>query len=289
MVKNVLTALVTLLLVLALLELSLFLVGLGFKSRIDVVDGDLESDTVRIVCIGESTTFGLRVDKSQAYPAVIERKLPEVLGREVKVYNLGIYAQTSTTILRTFERNLLLFRPQLVIVNMGHNDFSRSLNRQNTVRDPKLPMTLTKLLYQLRVYRAYKLLMDSRNEANRETHKAGQKVLLARYNRAAEKRALKTKAFKDAAKAQLEFNTQRMIAIAQRHEVDLVFVGYLDSGATPIMQRIVENEGAPWVDVRTSRALDLYVSRDKWHPSPTGHEHIADRILQHIVRDELID
>jgi lysophospholipase L1-like esterase len=290
MVKNLLTTLATLVVLVALFELTLFLVGLRYKARIDLRDPDLDPATRRVVCIGESTTYGARVERSEAFPVVLERHLRAIDGIDVKIYNLGVPGVTSTTILRNFEANLIEFAPRLVIVNMGANDFSVSLSQQSSIRDSELPLSWAKLLYRSRTFRLYKLLTDVHNRRNVVGEgETGQPTLVASYEVAQEAGKRENAAFLASAAAQLDFNTRQIVSLARRRDVRVLLVGYLRSRANDSMRATAESLGVPWADVTPEGPLGPFLSGDRFHPNPAGHRHIARRIAAAIEANGLLD
>lgn len=87
----------------------------------------------RILMIGDSTTFGNRVRDEASYPAVVQRLLTERHpGRCIEVINAGIEsAHSYQQLLRT--RDLYVrFRPDVVTVYLGWNDFARQLMMGDT-------------------------------------------------------------------------------------------------------------------------------------------------------------
>jgi lysophospholipase L1-like esterase len=83
----------------------------------------------RILCIGDSVTFGFNVDQADAYPrqleALLRRRYP---GRPIEVVNAGVPGWSWVQGLRFFEVYGARLRPDLVIAAHGTNDqFWRAL------------------------------------------------------------------------------------------------------------------------------------------------------------------
>ena len=76
----------------------------------------------RILCLGESTTA---LGGEDSYPSQLEEML-NAQGRQMKftVINEGRISTTSDYILKHLEGNLNTYKPQLVIVMMGINDYA---------------------------------------------------------------------------------------------------------------------------------------------------------------------
>jgi lysophospholipase L1-like esterase len=77
---------------------------------------------VRILALGDSTTFGLCVNDSETWPAQLQKLLNEEAGFEkYEVINGGVTGYTAYQVLRRIEEWLAL-RPRIVILTFGNND-----------------------------------------------------------------------------------------------------------------------------------------------------------------------
>ena len=75
-----------------------------------------------ILCLGESTTAELGVGTGNAYPLFLEQFLnAKNLKTGVRVINKGVPGTTCLHIASNFERNLDLYKPDMVLVMMGVN------------------------------------------------------------------------------------------------------------------------------------------------------------------------
>lgn len=79
--------------------------------------------TYRILCIGDSVTFGYNTDQNTSYPrqleAILERRYPD---REIEVINAGTPGWTWLQGLRFLVRHGVALEPDLVIMAHGVND-----------------------------------------------------------------------------------------------------------------------------------------------------------------------
>ena len=78
---------------------------------------------IRILCVGDSHTFGLPLPEEESYPA----QLGEALARrhpgiEIEVINLGIPSLNSAFVANRLEEQMHQIQPQLVIVWVGINN-----------------------------------------------------------------------------------------------------------------------------------------------------------------------
>src|SRR5262245_10283725 len=79
---------------------------------------------LRVLCLGDSHTYGLWVERSQAYPPQLEA-LWNQRGQSPKlqVLNAGVPGTTSSRLLRELPGLLETFDPDTLIILVGGNDF----------------------------------------------------------------------------------------------------------------------------------------------------------------------
>lgn len=89
-----------------------------------------DSDTKTILFFGDSITAGLGVDKSQAFPALIQDRI-DSLGLNYEVINGGLSGETSAGGLRridwTLQRDI-----DIMILELGGNDGLRGIDLNST-------------------------------------------------------------------------------------------------------------------------------------------------------------
>jgi lysophospholipase L1-like esterase len=94
----------------------------GFRGP-ERVTGDATANVLRIVCIGDSVTFGFNVDQPNTYPRQLEdvlvRRYP---GRRFEVVNAGVPGWTWLQGLRFLELHGLALGPDIVVIGHGSND-----------------------------------------------------------------------------------------------------------------------------------------------------------------------
>ncbi len=86
-----------------------------------------------IVCMGDSLTAGLRVDESEAYPALLAAMLARD-GSPYEVVNAGVSGETSSGALARLDWVLTL-APDIVILETGGNDGLRGVDPALTRRN----------------------------------------------------------------------------------------------------------------------------------------------------------
>ncbi len=90
--------------------------------------------TLRLVCTGDSSTFGLGVPEEAAWPFVLGRLMEAMVGDllEVEVIDAGVPGYTSLQNRVQIERDLLPLRPDVLVwLPTGHNDDARVAGRDD--------------------------------------------------------------------------------------------------------------------------------------------------------------
>lgn len=87
--------------------------------------GPKAADEYRILSLGESTTAAVRLPLEANYSSVLQRELPVLEGRRVRVVNAGVGGYTVAQGHTLLELHGLDLEPDLVLTYFGHNDFIR--------------------------------------------------------------------------------------------------------------------------------------------------------------------
>lgn len=95
-----------------------------------------------IVTLGDSLTEGYGIEKDQAYPALVEKKLLKK-GYPVKIYNAGISGSTTASAPSRLKW-LLKSKPQIVFLALGANDGLRGISIETTKQNLKNTIQLAK-------------------------------------------------------------------------------------------------------------------------------------------------
>ena len=100
-----------------------------------------DSATLRIVCLGDSWTFGANVDETYSYPRQLERVLRRrVPHRRFEVYNLGVMGYSSFQGRQLLARRALALSPDVVVIGFGMNDSSvHGYHDADVAGDPTAP------------------------------------------------------------------------------------------------------------------------------------------------------
>jgi acyl-CoA thioesterase I len=121
--------------------LCLFCVAVGAKSSQAVGS----AETKLILCLGDSLTAGYGLDMSQAYPALLQRKI-DTLGWNFKVINAGLSGETTAGGLRRLDW-FLKRRIDVLILALGGNDALRGVSLDHTEKNLDAILTQTRSRY----------------------------------------------------------------------------------------------------------------------------------------------
>jgi lysophospholipase L1-like esterase len=103
------------------LQIAAFFVQRSTRAQMPVA---WVTGNVRILCLGDSNTYGLWVDRSQAYPQQLEALWNQrVETPKLEVLNLGFPGTNSSRVVRELPGMLETLDPDVVIVMVGVNDF----------------------------------------------------------------------------------------------------------------------------------------------------------------------
>ena len=95
---------------------------------------------LRVICLGDSFTFGEGVRVEDAYPALLERRLGDALApRAVEVWNAGVQAYGTAEAIALFESRLLAAAPDVVTLCFFLNDatdFERTIAEFTAALEP---------------------------------------------------------------------------------------------------------------------------------------------------------
>ena len=116
------------------------------------------SGAVRVLCLGDSFTFGVGVNDSEAYPAQLEGMLrAKYPGREIEVVNAGMPFFDVIDELDYWEQKGRALKPDLVICQFYYNDV-QTMNGESFRREARAKAApysaFRQLLKQSRIYAA---------------------------------------------------------------------------------------------------------------------------------------
>jgi lysophospholipase L1-like esterase len=113
------------------------------KFRDSLIEPGNAEGSLRVICAGDSRTFGIWLNRSvfnydNDYPRLLEERLrSETKGRPVEVINAGVIGYNSAHGLRQLKTTLLAFHPDILVVAFGLNDQLLSWNPALRVSEPR--------------------------------------------------------------------------------------------------------------------------------------------------------
>ena len=128
------------------------LVAHAFASRADPAAART-AEVVRVLCVGDSHTYGLPLPRAESYPAQLEVALAERHpDRVFEVVNHGIPGMNSGFAANRLERQMLQIAPRLVVVWVGINNYWNVVEA-NTDADGSPGLQLRRALLRSRLFR----------------------------------------------------------------------------------------------------------------------------------------
>jgi len=270
---------------LVLLELALRLGGfLMLRRWAAPAATTATAGALRILAIGESTTYGLGVDRDKAYPALLERMLQERSGTKVVVFNTGVPGQTSTSIVRSVDYQLHKYRPDIVISMFGVNDTNEALNDVSSrllfgfyVPDAVAHLRVFKLATIVRDYALSGTILKEDGawsffDPAQQAPKGVWRPNLY-YRR------------------QVELNYGDVIDIIRAYGARLVMTSYMraDPRLRQLLERIARDKDVPYLELYSRETdRDEYFNDDRFHPNERGHEVIATKLADLLEKDGLL-
>jgi len=258
----------------------------------------------RIVCIGDSGTFGIWYGRSlkmhkDNYPEELRVILRERGKNKVEVINAGVVGYTSSHALRQLIAKIVDIEPDIVTLRVGFNDQVRMKNNNSIdyyVEEPS-NFILRNLLYHLHEWRLTRLV--SRINQNLRSKNFPEKENITSYD-------------------EFRKNIERITEVAREHNIKLLLIDYplRDSRTilTPserklarsygaatlpeiskshqayqdIILKITNTEGVTIVDTRSySKAREkensMFSKYDFVHPNRIGAQIIAERLYEKLL------
>jgi lysophospholipase L1-like esterase len=236
--------------------------SLGFRDR--EFEISKPPGTFRIVCVGDSWTFGANVNQKEAYPqrlaGLLERSYP---GAGFEVLNLGTMAYSSRQGLELMRLRVLELYPDLVLIGFGMNDASVAgyrdkdvLGRENAESPGK---QVAQLLEKIEIL---KLLRYAAKVAKHDPWSIGDYMgklvetsgtsaaawLGGRFSETADYEELEP--YTRVSPRDYEANLTAMVQLAGDHGVDVLLL-FNELWITPYrdaVRRVAAREGLAWID-----------------------------------------
>jgi len=241
------------------------------------------TNTFRIICLGDSVTFGCpeKLNKPEdTYPKRLEKLLNKRIQiNRFEVINAGVFGYTSYQGRRYLERDIIKYQPDLVTVHFGPDDAASALyfSDKEQKMQPQWLLNLQNILIKSKFYQLMnKVIFYCKwkffNFQNPKSTKIKSRVSPEDY----------------------KCNLEKMKLIAQKNNFKIIFI-------TPIL--FFENKGILSYEPKyrlpeRALAVDLFpifwqenlaeLFADERHLTPQGHQLVAEAIYNFLVREGIV-
>ncbi len=288
--------------------------SLGFRGP-EVVP-EKSPNEFRVICVGDSCTFGKAVTEGETYPRQLEALLAAELtdGRQPVVVNCGVNGYSGAQYLRMLQWRGLELKPDVVIVGYNLNDFPNVLKKIDDVVVKATPVRETvkravggqrnlDRFNESALYRFVRALIRdmSRAKAWKESER------FAKESSAEIKKAV-AKASSEENMQELELQIASIKEVATAAGAKIAFLlfpyesqVYLETyDRTPIerIREICKRLEVPFVDlaekfrrvaVETDPPRELYLFGDHYHPRPIGYQIVAENVMEVMRQEKWLD
>lgn len=263
--------------------------ALGFRG--EAFDRQRRSeDPPRIICLGDSCTFGWFVDDAHTYPVLLQKRLAEG-GFKAQVINAGVPGYSSWQARVWCEEELFSLRPDVLVLYVGWNDLFEAdpvADSQKSPRAKKWAFLMRKSQFLTLLRHSLTRLKDMRAgpSAPGDRRYTNFDPRFYRYQMEWILQASETRGIRVMLLTLPTSHPPSSDVIAsggaeaKRH---MLYRTYNQS-----IHRLGERRGTVLVDLakRMNGRLDLF--SDFCHPSPAGNEVIAGAIADAMTRDSAI-
>ena len=237
------------------LELALFGIGLFVKGGSRGAEVAAVSDGRRIVCVGDSNTYGIHLEPEQSYPGQLATRLGETRDGPFGVINLGMPGKNSAEVRAELAQHLERHRPEIAIVWIGTNTtWSRAMGHLWEGDDERAVAGWRGALEGLRVVRMVRIFGD-RAERPEPSAVSTEPTARADYvepgEAEQERRRGLPKLAPDELRRRVELDISRIAAICKERGVKLLLIDYpynlrhLNESVNPAIRAAAERAGVP--------------------------------------------
>ncbi len=255
------------------------------------------SGTFRIVCLGDSVTFGYRVpvvwpDKPTEYdpewlpyPMLLEKNLRrENPGKAIEAFPMAVPGYTSHQGLAWLRQQIDHLQPDMVIVSYGWNDASSSdAPDREAIRTDWYPVTVRWLIDHSQAFAHTTKWLRSRNQQSGQRPRPGPRVSESEYLA----------------------NMNAIVELAKSRGARVVVIGapYRDASTNPPEARLMksyrtslrnqmEQKQVPYLEVleltEAAAPSNEGFFGELIHPNHIGHRLIASELFELMSKDHLL-
>jgi len=261
----------------------------GFRGR--AVELQKPVETFRIICLGDSVTFGAVSRADQTYPAYLEQMLAQRFkSSKFEVINGGIPGTNIYQHIMILQGNLLRFNPDMVIVWSSANFMKQVKDYRDMLANPPWHWKLRRLLRHSALYRQ---MLQWIKGGPRE--KASFEIL----NQLRQKKAAEETLVPHMWESYMSDYRQDIIQLKElsiRYGFQLVFTDYpsrysvlenpgRESFPEQILREFCRENGLLYIDITTplSAIADESFYSDPIHPTAIGNKAIAKIIMDSLI------
>lgn len=291
--KNLFFSIILIILLLLSFEAILSLGGYFYFNVYSNLDNPkIDENAFRILFLGESTTLGHAVGQENSYPAQVERILQEKYpDKKIVSYNKGIGAIETTAILRNLDRNMIKYKPHLVILMAGINDRYQFVDNTVKIDNESIAGSessrLKKWYSKSKIYRLIVSLLDFSKVDKNFLTEVGREDFNFRYIGGVDYRYHYKP---DISVSEVTFNLNAMVRTVNGYGSEIWFVGYLFPNSeriiNPLLENVAEENNITYIGNYPETDFKTWYG---WHPSEEGHKIIAEKIANTIIDKGIIN
>ena len=142
-----------------LLEIGLRIIGYMHLESVEKGFGKKEPGKYRILCLGDSLTYGVDVARGRTYPKQLENLLKNKFkDKDISVINKGMAGYNSAQVLNELESNLEEVNPDMVTVLIGAQNDVNLWGYKRPGEERMFVSRMRNILYRVRLYKLVKYL-----------------------------------------------------------------------------------------------------------------------------------
>jgi lysophospholipase L1-like esterase len=273
-----------------------------------------DKDLFRIICMGDSTTFGWGIGNPLTYPEFLESKLKKAfINKKIEVLNFGVPGYSSRQGLVLLKDEVIpRYSPDLVIIGYGINDvLTAYVPDEFTIHRRNIFYKMDGVLQNFAIYRAlknfsFRLSTKNQNQSSAQLQsrvsKEETQKNLESINELASKNGIKAIYLNMIPSEELKFKVSesKKDDMTSRHEALEDFYNSKDFCHIDIASLLIENFDRVKTDPRFKTRIEFYKEYfgsyvfnsspmyylyvDYLHPNSIGNELIADTILEKVIK-----
>ena len=222
-------------------------------------------NTFRIVCLGDSFTFGWGVETNETFCKRIESYLNANSSTNYETLNFGIPGYNAKQLETLLRKKIIGISPDMIIYAFSPNDLEPVIPIHNNKDSLHLFLTKNLLSYRFFFVSFYSII-DHFKEENSEVYEKKEKL----------------KELKSLIKYLEQLKSEKDVSI-------LVVILFEEGGKDAI--KMINNSSFPSLNM--PKEVDLsskqYVIRGDNHPNALGHKLIFEKIIERIEEESIID